>query len=47
MTIEFGDLFLGDDLDLRTFLKASRDQRYIYILHRPDGRPFYVGQGQK
>ncbi|MCA0032763.1 NUMOD3 domain-containing DNA-binding protein [Mesorhizobium sp. B263B2A] len=28
-------------------IKANPGKRYVYILHRPDGSPFYVGVGTK
>ncbi len=39
-----GRLFYGDDLGCKTFL-AGQPAHYVYILRRPDGRPFYVGKG--
>lgn len=42
--IETGRLFHGDDLACKSFL-AQQPQHYVYILRRPDGRPFYVGKG--
>lgn len=41
----WGGLYLGDAIGLAAFVKTIAD-RYIYILHRPDGMPFYVGQGK-
>ncbi len=41
---ETGRLFHGDDLGCKTFL-AKQPNHYVYILRRPDGRPFYVGKG--
>jgi hypothetical protein len=43
-TIETGRLFHGDDLGCKAFL-AQQPPHYVYILRRPDGRPFYVGKG--
>jgi len=42
--VETGRLFHGDDLGCKAFL-AQQPQHYVYILRRPDGRPFYVGKG--
>lgn len=39
-----GRLFHGDDLGCKAFL-ATQSAHYVYILRRPDGRPFYVGKG--
>ncbi|UNU45109.1 GIY-YIG nuclease family protein [Sphingopyxis sp. YF1] len=39
-----GLLFHGDDLGCKAFL-AGQPAHYVYILRRPDGRPFYVGKG--
>jgi len=39
-----GRLFHGDGLGCKVFL-AGHPAHYVYILHRPDGRPFYVGKG--
>ena len=39
-----GRLFHGNDLGCKAFL-ARCPQHYVYILRRPDGRPFYVGKG--
>ena len=43
-TVATGRLFHGDDLGCKAFL-AQQPQHYVYILRRPDGRPFYVGKG--
>jgi len=43
-TIGTGRLFHGDDLGCKAFL-AQQSGHYVYILRRPDGRPFYVGKG--
>lgn len=43
-TISLGALFCGDSAACKAFL-ASRDLHYVYLLRRPDGRPFYVGKG--
>lgn len=45
MTI-LGEVFVGNAAEVRAFLKARKSERYTYVLHRPDGRPFYVGQGK-
>lgn len=39
-----GMLFHGDIAGCKAFL-SSRAVHYVYILRRPDGRPFYVGKG--
>ncbi len=39
-----GRLFHGDDLGCKAFL-SGQPAHYVYILRRPDGRPFYVGKG--
>jgi hypothetical protein len=39
-----GRLFHGDDLGCKAYL-AQQPHHYVYILRRPDGRPFYVGKG--
>lgn len=39
-----GRLFHGDDLGCKAFL-AQQPLHYVYILRRPDGRPFYVCKG--
>lgn len=43
-TVLTGRLFHGDDLGCKAFL-AGQPAHYVYILRRPDGRPFYVGKG--
>lgn len=42
--VSTGRLFHGDDLGCKAFL-AGQPAHYVYILRRPDGRPFYVGKG--
>lgn len=42
--IEFGRLFQGDQTGCKSFCR-TRVGHYVYILRRPDGRPFYVGKG--
>lgn len=42
--METGRAFVGDQLGCKAFLRAERPH-YVYILRRPDGRPFYVGKG--
>lgn len=32
-------------LVVKSLIKSARHRFYVYILHRPDGRPFYVGKG--
>jgi hypothetical protein len=39
-----GQLFVGPPEPCKAFLRDC-SANYIYILRRPDGRPFYVGQG--
>lgn len=43
-TVQLGPLFSGDGSNCKAYL-ASRDLHYVYLLRRPDGRPFYVGKG--
>lgn len=42
--IPTGRLFLGSQSDCKAYLQRQ-DAHYVYILRRPDGRPFYVGKG--
>jgi predicted GIY-YIG superfamily endonuclease len=42
--MQTGRLFHGDDNGCKAFL-ARRPLHYVYILRRPDGRPFYIGKG--
>lgn len=44
MIVRTGQLFLGARSECKSFLR-NITKNYIYILRRPDGRPFYVGQG--
>lgn len=37
-------LFLGDQSGCKGFCRG-RSGYYVYVLRRPDGRPFYVGKG--
>ena len=39
-----GALFVGPQKACKAFLR-NHTTSYIYILRRPDGRPFYIGQG--
>jgi hypothetical protein len=39
-----GKLFVGSQRDCKTFLREIGGH-YVYILRRPDGRPFYIGKG--
>jgi hypothetical protein len=44
MPIHTGGLFIGQQQACKEFLR-SLSKNYIYLLRRPDGRPFYIGQG--
>lgn len=44
MKVITGKLFLGSQDECKVYLRGL-SKSYIYILRRPDGRPFYVGQG--
>lgn len=44
MPIQTGGLFIGEKEACKAFLRTLTSN-YIYVLRRPDGRPFYVGQG--
>lgn len=44
MAVLTGQLFLGSQEACKAYLRGL-SASYIYILRRPDGRPFYVGQG--
>jgi hypothetical protein len=44
MPVRTGRLFVGQQEACKAFLR-DLSANYIYILRRPDGRPFYVGQG--
>ena len=44
MSVVTGGLFVGSQEGCKSFLRAVSGS-YVYILRRPDGRPFYVGQG--
>lgn len=37
--------FLGERKDLERCLRVINGKYYVYVLLRPDGRPFYVGKG--
>src|SRR6267378_4437944 len=39
-------LFQGNRKQARNFLKDNPGRYYVYILRRPDLRPFYVGKGK-
>lgn len=38
-------LFRGNREEADTFLRAIKGSYYVYVLARPDGRPFYIGKG--
>lgn len=38
-------LFEGDRIATESFLRTIAGSFYVYILCRPDGRPFYIGKG--
>ncbi len=38
-------VFDGGRLEAKVFLSEIGGQHYVYVLCRPDGRPFYVGKG--
>ena len=42
---ETGNLLLGTRADARKYI-SELDRYYVYILRRPDHRPFYVGKGK-
>lgn len=39
-------LFEGNRDDTDRYIRNLKGQFYVYVLYRPDGRPFYVGKGQ-
>lgn len=43
--IKTGELFLGSQKQCKSFL-SDLGGHYVYVLRRPDRRPFYVGKGQ-
>lgn len=42
--MDTGRVFFGDQSGCKAFLRSA-SAHYVYILRRPDGRPFYVGKG--
>src|ERR1700761_9844353 len=44
MSIRPEPLFRGTRTQCLEFLKPVEDY-YVYVLRRPDGRPFYIGKG--
>ena len=42
--LQLGLLFCGNSASCKAFL-GQRALHYVYVLRRPDGRPFYVGKG--
>lgn len=38
-------VFEGNRAQAQAYLKAGAGRFYVYILCRPNGRPFYVGKG--
>ena len=40
-----GAVFLGPRPELERYLVTLSGQSYVYVLCRPDRRPFYVGKG--
>ena len=43
-SVTLGLLFCGDSTSCKAFL-GQHALHYVYMLRRPDGRPFYVGKG--
>jgi hypothetical protein len=39
-----GELIVSDQSARRAFLRGFQGH-YVYVLRRPNGRPFYVGKG--
>ncbi|WP_213981531.1 GIY-YIG nuclease family protein [Sphingomonas sp. dw_22] len=40
-------MFEGSRTDAEAYLRSLTGRYYVYLLCRPDGRPFYVGKGLK
>lgn len=43
--IDLSPLFVGAELAAKAFLKVEKPAHYVYELRRPNGEPFYIGEG--